>query len=202
MIISRSSTTAPWLHTGWRLSAWSRWLILFTHNPLPLHSATLCATTIVGGRDEGKVGKIDIYYSHCTSLPPRRIYLSQRSFCSPLLQKRVQMLVAFQAKSRLPPWKTHKMFLDTNFNSIRKVLSNIYQNLYEAAMKYYRYVTTPQVGIESLRQCAWQKADQVPAGAGMGEKGNGERQAQGHRGGLATGLSNCLFMLQVSFIYM
>lgn len=34
----------------------------------------------------------------------------------------------------------HKMFLDTNFNSPKTVLSTIYQNFIEAAMKYYRYV--------------------------------------------------------------
>lgn len=31
------------------------------------------------------------------------------------------------------------MFLDTNFNSPNTVLSTIYQNFVEAAMKYYRY---------------------------------------------------------------
>ncbi len=31
------------------------------------------------------------------------------------------------------------MFLDTSFNSIVTVLSTIYQNFVEAAMKYYRY---------------------------------------------------------------
>lgn len=31
------------------------------------------------------------------------------------------------------------MFLDTNFNSTGTVLSTIYQNFVEAAMKYYRY---------------------------------------------------------------
>lgn len=36
--------------------------------------------------------------------------------------------------------QTHKMFLDTNFNSPINVISNIYQNFLEAAMKYYRYV--------------------------------------------------------------
>ncbi|KAL8771820.1 MAG: hypothetical protein Q9194_004766 [Teloschistes cf. exilis] len=35
--------------------------------------------------------------------------------------------------------QTHKMFLDTNFNSLQTVLSNVYQNFLEAAMKYYRY---------------------------------------------------------------
>ncbi|KAL2046145.1 hypothetical protein N7G274_001592 [Stereocaulon virgatum] len=35
--------------------------------------------------------------------------------------------------------QTHKMFLDTNFNSPNTVLSTIYQNFMEAAMKYYRY---------------------------------------------------------------
>lgn len=33
----------------------------------------------------------------------------------------------------------HKMFLDTSFNSTVTVLSTIYQNFMEAAMKYYRY---------------------------------------------------------------
>lgn len=31
------------------------------------------------------------------------------------------------------------MFLDTTFNSLSTVLSTIYQNFVEAAMKYYRY---------------------------------------------------------------
>lgn len=31
------------------------------------------------------------------------------------------------------------MFLDTNFNSVSSVMSNIYQNFVEAGMKYYRY---------------------------------------------------------------
>lgn len=35
--------------------------------------------------------------------------------------------------------QTHKMFLDTSFNSPGTVLSTIYQNFVEAAMKYYRY---------------------------------------------------------------
>ena len=34
---------------------------------------------------------------------------------------------------------THKMFLDTTFNSVDTVLSTIYQNFLEVAMKYYRY---------------------------------------------------------------
>jgi hypothetical protein len=34
------------------------------------------------------------------------------------------------------------MFLDTNFNSPNTVLSTIYQNFMEAAMKYYRYGKT------------------------------------------------------------
>ncbi len=42
--------------------------------------------------------------------------------------------------------QTHKMFLDTNFNSISSVLQNIYQNFAESAMKYYRYVKSMQVG--------------------------------------------------------
>ncbi|KAL8717849.1 MAG: hypothetical protein Q9181_008274 [Wetmoreana brouardii] len=36
--------------------------------------------------------------------------------------------------------QTNKMFLDTNFNSVSNVISNVYQNFLEAAMKYYRYV--------------------------------------------------------------
>ncbi|KAL8703103.1 MAG: hypothetical protein Q9201_003694, partial [Fulgogasparrea decipioides] len=36
--------------------------------------------------------------------------------------------------------QTHKMYLDTNFNSVSNAISNIYQNFLEAAMKYYRYV--------------------------------------------------------------
>ena len=35
--------------------------------------------------------------------------------------------------------QTHKLFLDTTFNSMHTVLSTIYQNFLEAAMKYYRY---------------------------------------------------------------
>ena len=34
---------------------------------------------------------------------------------------------------------SHKMFFDTAFNSIDTVLSTIYQNFLEVAMKYYRY---------------------------------------------------------------
>ncbi|KAK4695849.1 telomerase reverse transcriptase, partial [Lecanoromycetidae sp. Uapishka_2] len=40
--------------------------------------------------------------------------------------------------------QTHKMFLDTNFNSANTVLSTIYQNFAEAAMKYYRYAKCMQ----------------------------------------------------------
>ncbi|KAL8811749.1 MAG: hypothetical protein Q9200_001548 [Gallowayella weberi] len=36
--------------------------------------------------------------------------------------------------------QTHKMFLDTNLNSLSNAISNIYQNFMETAMKYYRYV--------------------------------------------------------------
>lgn len=35
--------------------------------------------------------------------------------------------------------QTHKMFLDTNFNSLRTVLSSIFKNFAESSMKYYRY---------------------------------------------------------------
>ena len=35
--------------------------------------------------------------------------------------------------------QTHKMFLDTSFNSPSTVLSTVYQNFVEVAMKYYRY---------------------------------------------------------------
>ena len=35
--------------------------------------------------------------------------------------------------------QTHAMFLDTSLNSQSTVLSTIYQNLSETAMKYYRY---------------------------------------------------------------
>ena len=35
--------------------------------------------------------------------------------------------------------QTHRMFLDTNLNSAMTVLSTIYQNFVEAAMKYHRY---------------------------------------------------------------
>ncbi|KAL8651782.1 MAG: hypothetical protein Q9210_003066 [Variospora velana] len=40
--------------------------------------------------------------------------------------------------------QAHKMFLDTNFNSVGNVLRNIYQNFTECAMKYYRYVNSMQ----------------------------------------------------------
>ncbi|KAL8655691.1 MAG: hypothetical protein Q9226_002939 [Calogaya cf. arnoldii] len=40
--------------------------------------------------------------------------------------------------------QTHRMFLDTNFNSVSSVLSNIYQNFVEAGMKYYRYAKSMQ----------------------------------------------------------
>ncbi|KAL8950083.1 MAG: hypothetical protein Q9222_003867 [Ikaeria aurantiellina] len=36
--------------------------------------------------------------------------------------------------------QAHRMFLDTSFNSINNVMANIYQNFFEAAMKYYRYL--------------------------------------------------------------
>ncbi|KAL9603334.1 MAG: hypothetical protein Q9219_001196 [cf. Caloplaca sp. 3 TL-2023] len=36
--------------------------------------------------------------------------------------------------------QSHKMFLDTSFNSTIEVMKNIYQNFFECAMKYYRYV--------------------------------------------------------------
>ncbi|KAI4267754.1 MAG: hypothetical protein LQ337_008202 [Flavoplaca oasis] len=47
---------------------------------------------------------------------------------------------AFQRKA-MSAFKiqTHRMFLDTNFNSVGRVMSNIYQNFVEAGMKYYRY---------------------------------------------------------------
>ncbi|KAL8867135.1 MAG: hypothetical protein Q9174_005857 [Haloplaca sp. 1 TL-2023] len=40
--------------------------------------------------------------------------------------------------------QTHRMFLDTNFNSVLNVLGNVYQNFLEAAMKFYRYVLSMQ----------------------------------------------------------
>ncbi|KAI4133400.1 MAG: hypothetical protein LQ341_006169, partial [Variospora aurantia] len=40
--------------------------------------------------------------------------------------------------------QAHKMFLDTNFNSVGNVLRNIYENFTECAMKYYRYVISMQ----------------------------------------------------------
>ncbi|CAD6591538.1 MAG: hypothetical protein ASARMPREDX12_005212 [Alectoria sarmentosa] len=40
----------------------------------------------------------------------------------------------------------HKMFLDTSFNSPVTVLSTIYQNFVEVAMKYYRYAKCMQGG--------------------------------------------------------
>lgn len=42
--------------------------------------------------------------------------------------------------------QTHKMFLDSDINSLSSVLNNIYQNFAESAMKYYRYVKSMQVG--------------------------------------------------------
>ncbi|KAL8680445.1 MAG: hypothetical protein Q9186_003343 [Xanthomendoza sp. 1 TL-2023] len=42
--------------------------------------------------------------------------------------------------------QTHKMFLDTNFNSLSNAISNIYQNFVEAGMKYYRYVKSMRAG--------------------------------------------------------
>lgn len=35
--------------------------------------------------------------------------------------------------------QTHKMFLDTSFNSLTTVLSSIFKNFIEASRKYYRY---------------------------------------------------------------
>ena len=40
--------------------------------------------------------------------------------------------------------QTHRMFLDTNLNSVLNVLGNVYQNFLEAAMKFYRYVLSMQ----------------------------------------------------------
>ena len=46
--------------------------------------------------------------------------------------------------------QTHRMFCDTTFNSLNTVLSTIYQNFLESAMKFYRYgrcisiVSTPK----------------------------------------------------------
>lgn len=42
--------------------------------------------------------------------------------------------------------QTHKMFLDTTFNSLNTVLSTIYQNFVESAMKYYRYAKCMAAG--------------------------------------------------------
>ncbi|KAL6716246.1 Telomerase reverse transcriptase [Lecanora helva] len=36
--------------------------------------------------------------------------------------------------------QAHRMFLDSNFNSLNTVLSTIYQNFAETSMKYYRYM--------------------------------------------------------------
>jgi len=36
--------------------------------------------------------------------------------------------------------QAHAMFLDTSFNSLSSVLSNIYQSFIEAAIKLYHYV--------------------------------------------------------------
>ena len=36
--------------------------------------------------------------------------------------------------------QTHRMFLDTDFNSPSTVLATIYQNFVETSMKYYRYM--------------------------------------------------------------
>lgn len=41
---------------------------------------------------------------------------------------------------------THKMFLDTTFNSVYTVLSTIYKNFLESAMKYYRYAKCMATG--------------------------------------------------------
>lgn len=38
------------------------------------------------------------------------------------------------------------MFLDTTFNSLNTVLSTIYQNFVESAMKYYRYAKCMAAG--------------------------------------------------------
>ena len=40
--------------------------------------------------------------------------------------------------------QAHKMFLDTNYNSVGNVLRNIYENFTECAMKYYRYMNSMQ----------------------------------------------------------
>lgn len=42
--------------------------------------------------------------------------------------------------------QTHKMFFDTHFNSIATVLSTIYKNFVESAMKYYRYAKCMAAG--------------------------------------------------------
>lgn len=42
--------------------------------------------------------------------------------------------------------QTHKMFLDTTFNSLNTVLTTIYQNFTESAMKYYRYAKCMAAG--------------------------------------------------------
>ncbi|KAL8713551.1 MAG: hypothetical protein Q9220_002413 [cf. Caloplaca sp. 1 TL-2023] len=44
--------------------------------------------------------------------------------------------------------QTHQMFLDTSFNSISNVITNIYQNFFETAMKYYRYLRSLAPGKE------------------------------------------------------
>ncbi len=44
---------------------------------------------------------------------------------------------------------THKMFLDTNFNSLSTVLSTIYKNFLESAMKYYRYAKCMTAGMHA-----------------------------------------------------
>lgn len=41
---------------------------------------------------------------------------------------------------------THKMFLDTTFNSLSTVLSTIHMNFLESAMKYYRYAKCMATG--------------------------------------------------------
>ena len=63
--------------------------------------------------------------------------------------------------------QTHKMFVDTGFNSSLTVLSTIYQNFVEAAMKYYRYV-----------KCMGGRQQQPPSDFAIGECDGGAKQKE------------------------
>ena len=68
--------------------------------------------------------------------------------------------------------QTHAMFLDTSFNSASTVLSSIYQNFLESAMKFYRYAKSMGRGQQPttsvmIRKChrGWHNS---PHGDGRG----------------------------------